>query len=150
MSAQKLVQSLTASTLATNTLQVGGSFVLKGISIVSPKPGTVVKVGLAAPGVIIAPSGSLTEATLIFPSRPVDGQIMYISFTQDVGKLTFTNGKFANTSLLGPSAKAGDNITLYFDEKTGKWYKLAGNTHTTPSPSLAKASVPKEESETTA
>ena len=126
MSSQKLVHSLTASAVTTNSLQIGGNFLLKGISVVSPKAGSTVTLGLASPGVIIAPTGSLAAATLVFPSHPQDGQVMYISFSQDVGKLSFTNGKFANTSLLGPSAAAGDSITLFYHEASGKWYKLSG------------------------
>jgi hypothetical protein len=147
MSSQKLVHSLTANAVSTNNLQVGGNFNLTGITVVSPKPGSSVTLGLASPGIIVAPAGSLTAATLVFPSHPVNGQVMYISFSQDVGKLTFANGKFANTSLLGPSASAGDSITLFYHADTAKWYKLAGGT--TPSKTLSSPPPPKHDAPVT-
>lgn len=109
-----------------NHLHVSGNMVLKGVAIVSPKPGNKIRIGTVAPGVIIAPSGPLSEVTLLFPKNVADGQVMYLSFTQDVGNLIYSGANFANGSQLGPKVKAGDSITLLYDKKTDKWYKLAG------------------------
>ncbi len=128
MSSQKIVQSLTASTVSTSDLNVTGSFVLKGVIIASPKSGTKAVVGAVSPGVIIAPHGPLTDCRIIFPERVTDGQVMFISFTQDCKKCIFSNGNFANKSVLGPVVKAGDSITLFYHGATDKWYKLAGGT----------------------
>ena len=96
---------------------------MKGLTVSSPPSGSSVKVNLVSPGVIIAPSGPLAEVTLIFPTTATDGQIMSITFTQDVAKLTFTNSNFAHMSVIGPAVHAGDGVTLVFHGETNKWYR---------------------------
>lgn len=112
--------------LQTEDLHVGGNIVLKGVAVVTPLSGNKIKLGSIAPGVIIAPKNSLTELEVLFPSNVTDGQLLFISFTQDVEKVVFKNAKFANKSQLGPSVKAGDSITLFYNENSDKWYKLMG------------------------
>lgn len=128
---QKFVNTLAANALSTSELSINGNFVLRGVAVVSPKSGNKVKIGAIGHGVIVAPNGPLNDVTVIFPEKAIDGQIMFISFTQDVKKVTFTNGNFANKSTLGPVVKAGDSITLFYHEATGKWYKLAGGSSST-------------------
>lgn len=142
---RKYIPYVESNLVSTGSLDVSGSLALKGITVVSPQSGTAVKINLVAPGVIVAPSGGLTEATLVFPSQPLDGQIVFISFTQNVGKVIFTNGKFANASTLGPVVSAGDSIVLYYNGDTSKWYKLSGTSSSTapsPSPSPAPSTPP--------
>jgi len=99
---------------------------MEGVAVVTPRNRNVVKVGTISPGVIVAPQSPLDEVTIIFPQSPTDGQIMFLSFTQPINSVHFTNASFANGSLLGPSVKAGDSITLFFNAKTGKWFRLSG------------------------
>lgn len=126
MSANKIVQSVSANTVNTTSLNVSGNFVLKGVTIVTPLSGHKIKVGAIGTGVIIAPTTSLDEVTVLFPQNSVDGQIMFISFTQDVKNVIFANAVFANASLM-KTAKAGDSITLFFNQESNKWYKLGGS-----------------------
>jgi hypothetical protein len=123
--ADNTVTQLNAETVLTNELQITGNFVLKGVVVVTPKSGNRIKIGTVSPGVIIAPNGPLHDVTIIFPEQVSDGQIMFISFTQDVKRVHFTNGNFANKATLGPSVSAGDSITLFYHGDTGKWFKLA-------------------------
>ena len=120
------MSSSSSNAFSVNNLTVGGNLLLKGVAVVNPKGGNKVKVGSIAPGVIIAPMAPLDEVTIIFPSVVKDGQVMFISFTQDVKNVIFTNATFANGSIIGPSVKAGDSITLFYHAKTDKWYKLSG------------------------
>lgn len=117
---------MTSNSFDVKNLAIGGNLILKGVAVVTPKTANKVMIGTIAPGVIVAPSAPLDEVTLMFPKKVNDGQVMFLSFTQDVKKVNFTNAKFANGSLLGPSVKAGDSITLFYNEKTDKWYKLSG------------------------
>jgi len=126
MSSQKVVNTLHATTVATQDMNIAGNLMLKGVAVVSPKDKQKVRIGAIAPGVIVAPNGPLKEVTIIFPVNVGDGQVMFLSFTQDVDNLVFTNAKFANGSTLGPKVKAGDTITLFYHEATNKWFKLAG------------------------
>jgi hypothetical protein len=123
---QKFIHTLSATNLHTSDLNVAGNLSLKGVAVVVPKSGNRIKIGTISPGLIVAPFTKLEEVDIIFPEKPVDGQIMFISFTQDVKKVTFSNSNFANKSTLGPVVKAGDSITLFFHSGTNKWYKLAG------------------------
>ncbi len=132
----KYYPNLETTTLTTNALDIGGSLSLKGITVVSPASGSSVNISVATPGVIVAPSGGLAEVNLQFPANPVDGQVVFVSFTQDAAKVSFTNGKFANASVLGPAVSAGDSILVFFNGETGKWYKLSGSSKTTQ-PSIA-------------
>lgn len=127
MSAQKIVQSVTANAIYTSELNVGGNFVLKGVTVQSPTSSTKVVIGAVSPGVIIAPKQPLNDVRIVFPKHVTDGQVMFVSFTQDVKKCTFTNANFANKSTLGPTIKAGDSITLFYHAQTDKWYKLSGS-----------------------
>jgi|SRR6478609_1363870 len=120
------MSSSSSNAFDVNHLTVGGNLTLKGVAVVNPKVGNKIKIGTIAPGVIVAPKGPLDEVTIIFPSKTTDGQVMFISFTQDVKNVIFTNAKFANGSVLGPTVKAGDSITLFYHGKTDKWYKLSG------------------------
>lgn len=128
MSSQKFIHDLTASSVSTSDLNVSGNFVLKGVAVVSPKSGNRIKIGAIAPGIIVAPMGPLEEVTVIFPQKVTDGQVMFISFTQNVKKVSFSNGKFAANSTIGPAVKGGDSITLFYHGASDKWYKLAGGT----------------------
>ncbi len=123
----KYFQNLDTQILNANAIDIGGSLSLKGITVVSPASGSNVKISVAAPGVIVAPSGGLSDVALQFPSNPSDGQVIFVSFTQDAAKVTFTNGKFANASVLGPVVSAGDSILIFYNGETGKWYKLSGS-----------------------
>src|SRR5690349_16586932 len=118
---QKFVKELSASTLSTSDLNVNGNFVMKGVVVVSPRSGNKIKIGAIGHGVIVAPNGPLNDVTVVFPEHPKDGQVMFISFTQDVRRVTFANGNFANKSTLGPVVKGGDSITLFFHGQTNKW-----------------------------
>ena len=112
--------------LNVNNLSLGGNLLLKGVAVVNPKTANKVKIGTIAPGVIVAPKAPLDEVTMMFPMNVQDGQVMFLSFTQDVKKVNYTNANFANGSILGPSVQAGDSITLFYHAKTDKWYKLSG------------------------
>jgi hypothetical protein len=112
-------------------LHVDGNFLLKGVAVVTPKEKQKVRIGTIAPGVIVAPVGPLKQTEVIFPPRVADGQVMFISFTQNVDNVVFTNAKFANGSSLGPKVKAGDSIALFYNEASDKWYKLTGGTNST-------------------
>ena len=130
MSSQKIVTSLTASNVInTSDLNVAGKFVLKGVSVFSPRNSKRVKIPIMSPGMILAPYGPLEEAVFIFPESEIvaDGTVMYITVLQDIKKVSFTNGNFANMSQLGPYVKAGDSITLFYHKPSDKWYKLAGS-----------------------
>lgn len=139
-SLRKYFHNLDAEVLSANNLDVTGSLNLKGITVVSPPSGSSVKLTLSAPGVIVAPSGGLAEVTLEFPAQPEDGQVMFVSFTQDVAKVKFVSGKFANVSTLGPLVSAGDSILLFYNSETGKWYKLSGSNKQTAPPAPAPTS----------
>lgn len=107
-------------------LNLGGNLILKGLAVVNPKNQNKVMIGTIAPGVIIAPKQPLDEVTLLFPKNVQDGQVMYLSFTQDVAKIIFSGANFANASTIA-KAKAGDNLALVYHEKSNKWYKFSGS-----------------------
>lgn len=113
------------SDVSASDLHLHGNLVLKGVAVVNPKSSQKVKIGTISPGVIIAPKTPLKEVDIIFPKSVTDGQIMFLSFTQDIGTVNFVNAKFANKSSLS-SVKAGDTLTLFYHEGTDKWYKLSG------------------------
>ena len=141
MASHHTVQNLHAETLSTGDISVTGNLLMKGVTVITPEKGTYVKIGLLSPGAIIAPLTALDQVTLMFPEHSTDGQLMFISFTQDVKQVFFTNSNFANASVLGPNVKAGDNVCLFYHGKTGKWYKLFGYTSgTTGAPGTAKLS----------
>jgi hypothetical protein len=117
---------MTSNSFDVKHLAVGGNLILKGIAVIKPKTANKVKIGTIAPGVIVAPQGPLDEVTLVFPKKVVDGQVMFLSFTQDIKNVLFTNANFANGSLIGPSVKAGDSIALIYNAETNKWYKFSG------------------------
>jgi hypothetical protein len=134
MSGQKIFHSVEAQNVSTNNLKIGGGLVLAGMNVFSgTNIGKKIKVPCIPPGVIVAPFKPLEQATIVFPETNRDGQIMFISFTQDVGKVAFENGNFANQSSF-TSAKAGDSITLFYNEPSNKWYKLAGGSSQPPPP----------------
>lgn len=116
---------MTSNSFDVKNLAVTGNLILKGVTVVTPKTANKIKIGTLA-GVIIAPRTALDQVTIMFPQKKTDGQVMFLSFTQDVKSVTFTNAKFANGSLLGPSVKAGDSITLFYNAEMDKWYKLSG------------------------
>jgi hypothetical protein len=126
MSSNKLVHSVTANTVSTNSLNVAGHFTMKGVTVISPEESGRVTIQVVSPGVIIAPSGPIGEVTVIFPSQPADGQVVYVSITQPAKAVRFTNGVFANASTLSSPVAAGASITLFFHAATRKWYKLGG------------------------
>lgn len=129
MSTNRILQSVTASnSVTTHDLNVSGNVNLKGIKILTPKvASTPTKILIASPGCIIAPSTTLSDLTLIFPSKPNDGQIIYLSFTQDIKKVQFENGNFANKSTLGGNIIAGDTLQLLYNQESNKWYKIGGS-----------------------
>ncbi len=144
---QKTVHNISATNveaqnLSANDVRVHENFLLKGIIVVSPKGGNKIQMGAISPGVIVAPSTPLNELTIIFPIHPEDGQVMFLSFTQDIKKVIFVNGNFANQSTLGPTVKAGDSIMLFFHSKTNKWYKVLGTTNTTPATPSPQPTTP--------
>jgi hypothetical protein len=114
-----------SSSVDVKDISVGGNLFLKGVAVVNPNSTNKVKIGTIAPGVIVAPKAPINEVTLLFPKRVHDGQVMFLSFTQDIRKILYTNAKFAHGSKLD-SVKAGDSIMIFYHAQTDKWYKLSG------------------------
>ncbi|RKO94848.1 hypothetical protein BDK51DRAFT_34353 [Blyttiomyces helicus] len=127
MSSQKLVHSISANLVSTKDLNVFGAWVLKGINVVSPTTETYLIVNAAPPGVIIAPTSPLQEVVVKFPQNCADSTIIFVSFTQDVQNVVFSDGKFANKASIGPFVTAGDSITLFYNKSSNKWFKLSGS-----------------------
>ncbi len=101
------------------------AFDLRGVTV-SKVQGPRAKLGLIPPGCILAPEGKLEELTLVFPEHPVDGQLMFVTFSADVKKVTLTNAVI-NEALFAKGAKAGQSFTLFFHQETHKWFKLYGS-----------------------
>ena len=110
--------------MVASSLNVGGEFRLKGISLVQPTSGKTITVPIASPGVIVAPTGPMDLVTLIFPKKAQDGTIVFISFTQNIKHVAVVNAQMANKSLTSGPVSAGTSTTLFYHAKTDKWYKL--------------------------
>lgn len=125
MSYPKFVHDLRSTHLNLTNLTLSGDCLFKGVKVESPKSGDIVDIGTQ--GLIVAPSGSLSKLTIAMPSSAQDGQVLYLSFTQDVELCEFLSLiQFSNKSLLGPVIKAGDCITLMYNKERNKWFKLCG------------------------
>ncbi len=69
---------------------------------------------------IINPAGAILAVTLNLPSSPLDGDVVYIKFTQNVTTVSFTGGTVQSGIT---SAAAGTTVLpLVYDSGTNKWY----------------------------
>ena len=110
-------------------LHVSGNLFLKGVKVVSPLNGQNVSLNIetGSPGIIVAPSSPIdSNVNIVFPNLVSDGQLLFISFTQDMQNVTFSNANFANKSVLGPIVSAGDSVMLFYNGASSKWYKISG------------------------
>jgi len=113
------------SKLTTKNLQFSKSL-LTGVSVFNPNNGDTINIGDS--GVVISPLGPLSGTLEVaFPESPQDGQVVHISFTQDVGNVYFTGGRFAAKSALSGKVLGGTTLTLFYHGGTNKWYKLSGS-----------------------
>lgn len=108
-------------------VHVNSVLLMKGIQVETPANNNETTILLHGGGAIIAPVSPRKKIILAFP-RSADGHVMFISFTQDIDCVVFTNGNFANQSTIGPQVKAGDSITLFYHQKADKWFKIGGST----------------------
>lgn len=68
---------------------------------------------------IINPSGALLALTVNLPSSPVNNDVVYIKFTQNVTTVTYANGTVVD-GITAPTA--GGLTVLTYDSGTTSWY----------------------------
>jgi len=104
---------------------ISGPLHLNGVQIKSPESGDCVYA--CGQGLIVAPKSTLGSLCICMPKAPCHGQVLYLSFTQDIKNISYKSPvSFANKSQLACAA-AGDNITLIYNQEYNKWFKLTGS-----------------------
>lgn len=68
---------------------------------------------------IINPAGALVALTVNLPSSPVNGDVVYIKFTQTISTVTYGNGTVVD-GITAPTA--GGLTILVYDSGTTSWY----------------------------
>ena len=145
MSYPKFFNVLNTTTSNTGSIVVNNVFSLQGVGIESPRSGDTVQVG--SQGLIVAPVDTLGSLVVKMPDSAIDGQVLYLSFSQDIKKVSFVSTlNMANKSSV-TFVHAGDTLSLIFNEKLNKWFKLSGSNCTcaaTATPAVAVAPTPLE------
>jgi hypothetical protein len=129
MSYPKYYQKLTANSFTAQKANLTDAcfeqkIVYNGVSFESPLSGSQVESG--SQGLVVCPGGTLSKLTVNFPHSPLHGQVLTLSFTQNVVNLVLsTTHGFAHKSNL-TSAKAGNSQTFIFNSSNNKWFKFGG------------------------
>lgn len=110
-------------TLPATSLTLGGASA-QVTQYATPTTGQTVTIAPTTTMLICEPAGNLDALTIVFPTTPADGTLIFMSFgTRFVTALTLSGGG-SDTVVSAPSDTGGGFLTFGYRAANAKWYRF--------------------------